>query len=43
MNKNELIEALSSKTGSSKPDAARAVTALTEIMPIPCKKAIPSP
>ena len=30
MNKNELIEAIAAKTGSSKAQAARTVTALTE-------------
>lgn len=32
MNRNELIEAMATKTDSSKADAARAVTALTEII-----------
>ena len=32
MNKNELIEAVAAKTGSSKAQAARSVTALTEIV-----------
>jgi DNA-binding protein HU-beta len=32
MNKNELIEALAAKTGSTKGDAARAVKGLTEII-----------
>lgn len=32
MNKNELIEAMAAKTGSTKADATRAVTALTEII-----------
>ena len=32
MNKNELIEAVAAKTGSTKADANRAVTALTEII-----------
>lgn len=32
MNKNELIEAMAQKTGSTKADATRAVTALTEII-----------
>jgi DNA-binding protein HU-beta len=32
MNKNELIEAMAEKTGSTKADANRAVTALTRII-----------
>jgi DNA-binding protein HU-beta len=32
MNKNELIAALATRTGSTKAEAARAVTALTEII-----------
>jgi len=32
MNKNELIEAMAEKTGSSKAEANRAVTALTDII-----------
>ena len=32
MNKNELIGAMAAKTGTSKTDASRAVTALTEII-----------
>ena len=32
MNKNELIEAMAAKTGSSKAEANRAVTALTDII-----------
>lgn len=32
MNKNELIEAIAEKTGSSKAQAARIVTALTETL-----------
>jgi DNA-binding protein HU-beta len=32
MNKNELIEAMAEKTGSSKAEASRAVTALTDII-----------
>ena len=32
MNKNELIEAMAEKTGSSKAEANRAITALTDII-----------
>lgn len=32
MNKTELIEAMAARTGASKTDATRAVTALTEII-----------
>jgi DNA-binding protein HU-beta len=32
MNKNDLIEAMAARTNSTKADAARAVTALTEII-----------
>ena len=32
MNKNELIDAMAAKTGSSKTEANRAVTALTDII-----------
>lgn len=38
MNKNELIEAVAAKTGSTKADANRAVTALTEIISDALKK-----
>ena len=32
MNKNELVDAMAAKTGSTKVDASRAVVALTEII-----------
>lgn len=38
MNKSELIEAMAAKTGSTKADANRAVTALTEIITDALKK-----
>jgi DNA-binding protein HU-beta len=38
MNKNELIEAMAAKTGSTKADANRAVTVLTEIITDTLKK-----
>jgi DNA-binding protein HU-beta len=38
MNKNELVEAMAAKTGSTKADASRAVVALTEILADALKK-----
>lgn len=38
MNKSELIEAMAAKTGSTKADANRALTALTEIITDALKK-----
>ncbi|SEP42879.1 MULTISPECIES: HU family DNA-binding protein [unclassified Nitrosovibrio] len=38
MNKNELVDAMAAKTGSTKADAGRAVTALTEIIADALKK-----
>ena len=35
MNRKELIDALATKTGSSKADADRAIGALLELIPIP--------